>query len=77
MRRALASTLPQEILVRQQKIAYGLSILRKEDKTMKYVKPKIAVLGEAITVIEMTGKPGPSSEAPTPGTINTAYDLDE
>jgi hypothetical protein len=52
-------------------------ILRKEDKTMKYLKPEIAVLGEAVNLIESTGnKPGSQGDG-TPQGVNTAYDLDE
>lgn len=47
---------------------------------MNYTKPEIAVLGQAIRVIEQhTAKINPMSSDTVfgPGTLNAAYDLDE
>lgn len=46
---------------------------------MNYTKPEVAVLGQAVEVIELTGKK-PSihrGDAPQLFTVNAAYDLDE
>jgi hypothetical protein len=56
----------------------GASILRKEDKTMKYSKPDVTVLGNAKELIAAQSKAG----SPSDGDINNphngpAYDLDE
>lgn len=54
-------------------------ILRKEDKTMNYAKPEIAVLGTAVRVIEQIGPTSkPDSQSDGGGElVNPAYDLDE
>jgi hypothetical protein len=47
---------------------------------MKYTKPEVAVLGEAVHVIEQfTAKTSPVNIDPATGkrTLNAAYDLDE
>ncbi len=45
---------------------------------MKYVKPEIAVLGEAAGLIESnTTKSGSIADGVPPGQVSSAYDLDE
>jgi hypothetical protein len=48
--------------------------LRKEEKPMNYKKPEVAVLGEAVSVIQIVGKPGTPAESHR---ADPAYDLDE
>jgi hypothetical protein len=60
----------------------GDGIVNKQQrrKTMNYTKPEVAVLGEAVRVIEMTGlKIHGTVTDPTTGQpkVNPAYDLDE
>jgi hypothetical protein len=45
---------------------------------MSYTKPEVAVLGNAISVIEMTGGKGTSTPTDSlKSLVNPAYDLDE
>ena len=45
---------------------------------MNYTKPEVAVLGEAVSVIELFRKPGIVNPDGTQTTkLNAAYDLDE
>jgi hypothetical protein len=45
---------------------------------MKYTKPEVAVLGDAVSVIEVThAKQQPSDSDGIRLTTNAAYDLDE
>jgi hypothetical protein len=45
---------------------------------MNYTKPAVAVLGEAVRVIEQLGKPyTPKQDGSPQFTTNPAYDLDE
>jgi hypothetical protein len=45
---------------------------------MNYTKPEVAVLGEAVCVIESFQKPGVThSDGINPTKLNAAYDLDE
>jgi hypothetical protein len=57
------------------------SILRKEDKTMTYTKPEVALLGDARTVIEnlstVKGRNKADAAIPHLPTAVAAYDLDE
>jgi hypothetical protein len=50
--------------------------LRKEDNTMSYTKPEVAVLGSAVDVVEQLVK-GSGSTDPGNTLISPAYDLDE
>jgi hypothetical protein len=52
-------------------------ILRKEDKTMKYNAPEIAVLGEAIQVIQQVGLKIGDQQDGSQANLDPAYDLDE
>src|ERR1700683_3421620 len=55
----------------------GDGIIQQRRRTMNYTKPEVAVLGEAVRVIEMIGKGSGSSDSPLQGKVNPAYDLDE
>lgn len=44
---------------------------------MKYTKPEVAVLGEAVRVVEQLVKGLPAIPEPPRNTHNPAYDLDE
>jgi hypothetical protein len=45
--------------------------------TMNYTKPEVAVLGQAVSVIEGVGKPGGSFDGGDTLLITSVYDLDE
>jgi hypothetical protein len=44
---------------------------------MKYTKPQVVVLGQAVSVIEGYGKIGGSYDGPNQVLTTPAYDLDE
>ena len=44
---------------------------------MNYTKPEVAVLGEAVNVIEVVGKQGALTDGGHLKSIDPAYDLDE
>ena|SRR5258707_8890383 len=52
-------------------------IQQKRRKTMNYTKPEVAVLGQAVRVIEQLQKTGTVTDPSGGKKINAAYDLDE
>jgi hypothetical protein len=56
----------------------GDRIIQQRRTTMNYTKPEVAVLGEAVSVIEMVinGKLNAQTDHGT-SRVNPAYDLDE